>query len=82
MANLVGILRKRQSMVGSAHINTVVSPDLPIYAGTYEVTPDTKEQTLPTANKVMREDLTIKKIPYAEVSNSSGGTTVTIGNEV
>lgn len=49
------------------------------YKGSYEVTPRLEEQTLPTALKVMRNDVKIKEIPYAEVSNTSGGTTVIIG---
>lgn len=52
------------------------------YEGTYEVTPTVDAQTLPTAQKVMEEDVVVHKIPYYEVSNNTGGTTVTIGNEV
>lgn len=51
---------------------------LPDYKGEYEVTPSPEEQTLPTKNKSMRKDVTIKKIPTYEVSNSSG-TTFIIG---
>lgn len=56
--------------------------DLPVYDGTYNVIPATAEQTLPTAQKKMLSDVKIEKIPYAEVSNNSGGITATIGNEV
>lgn len=49
------------------------------YEGEYEVTPKFATQTLPTAEKVLTKDVTIEKIPYHEVSNNSGGTTVTIG---
>lgn len=49
------------------------------YNGTYEVTPRVEEQTFATANKVMINDLVVKEIPYAEVSNPAGGTTVIIG---
>lgn len=50
------------------------------YEGPYEVTPmvDTI-QILPTSNLVMSEDVSINEIPYYEVSNLSGGKTVTIG---
>lgn len=48
------------------------------YEGAYEVTPSIEEQILQTAEKVMKDDLKIKEIPYAEVSNPAGGTTVII----
>lgn len=52
------------------------------YSGPYSVEPrsDT-DQTLNTALKYMKQNVTVKKIQYAEVSNNSGGTTVTIGEE-
>lgn len=54
-----------------------------IYDGEYIVTPSTNsEQTLNTANKLMKENVVVKEIPYFEVSNNSGGNTVYIGNEV
>lgn len=56
--------------------------DCPVYDGNYTVTPAVTEQTLKTAQKKMVADVKINKIPYFEVSNNSGGTTATIGNEV
>ena len=53
--------------------------DLPIYDGDYFVTPAATAQTLRTAQKKMIEDMVIKAIPYAEVTNTSNGKTVTIG---
>ena len=55
---------------------------VPVYKGEYEVTPKVTEQTLPTAQKVLEKDVCVKKIPYFEVSNNSGGNTVFIGSEV
>ena len=52
------------------------------YDGEYAVTPTVQSQTLPTKKKVMAEDVTIKEIPYFDVSNNAGGSTVYIGNEV
>lgn len=49
------------------------------YMGDYEVTPKVDAQVLPTAQKLMTQDLTVKAIPYTESTNSAGGTTVTIG---
>lgn len=53
--------------------------NLPLYSGKTNVTPETVSQTLETANTIVQEDITIKAVPYAEVSNSSGGETITIG---
>lgn len=54
--------------------------ELPKYDGEYEVTPSaTGEVTLNTAQKHVDSNIIVKKIPYYEVSNNSGGTTVTIG---
>lgn len=53
------------------------------YEGEYTVIPSTdSSQTLKTAQKFMSRDVTVQKIPYFEVSNNSGGMTVSIGNEV
>ena len=48
------------------------------YEGPYEVTPRRAEQTLGTAKKVMREDVTVHEIPWWETSNPYG-TTYVIG---
>ena len=49
------------------------------YEGPYTVTPHvSNNQVLPTNDLVMSDDVTVFKIPYAEVSNISGKT-VTIG---
>lgn len=58
---------------------TVGSIDYPEYEGSYEVTPSAEAQTLETADKVLKQNIEVKKIPYAEVLNDSGGNTVTIG---
>ena len=52
------------------------------YEGDYIVTPKVESQTMPTKNKLLTEDVTIKSIPFYNVSNTSGGSTVFIGNEV
>lgn len=61
-------------------INTdIIGGNAEEYNGSYEVTPKLEEQTLQTAKKVMREDVTIKEIPIFTVTNSSGGNTIIIG---
>ena len=52
-----------------------------IYDGDYEVTPKVDAQSLPTATKVMLQDVQINKIPYFETSNEYGNT-IYIGSEV
>lgn len=52
------------------------------YEGEYTVIPKTAEQVLPTEKKMMGSDITIKEIPFFDVSNTSGGTTVYIANEI
>lgn len=53
----------------------------PEYSGPYDITPLFSVQTLPTAKRLMRQDVTVKKIPQYEVSNDYGGYTLIIGDE-
>lgn len=53
--------------------------DLPVYSGSYTVTPKTTAQSMKTSDKVMTDNVTIKEIPYSEVSNPQSGKTVIIG---
>lgn len=85
---LTGTIRSDISITGKLKTEDVVfgkiqlSGNLSIYNGDYTVTPSVEEQTLKTANKKMLEDVTVKKIPFYETSNLSGGNTVYIGSEV
>lgn len=55
---------------------------MPVYRGAAVITPKAHEgQTLPTQGKVMPEDITVLKVPFFEVSNTSGKT-VYIASEV
>lgn len=58
------------------------SGDYPFYYGSYVVTPTVDKQTLETAMKIMKEDVTVNSVPCYNVSNSSGGNTVYIAMEV
>lgn len=49
------------------------------YTGEYEVTPSFEVQELATKNKQMKDNVKIQSIPVYEVSNPTGGTTLTIG---
>ena len=85
---LIGTIRSETSITGKLKTEDVVfgkiqlSGNLSIYNGDYTVTPSVEEQTLKTANKKMLEDVTVKKIPFYETGNLSGGHTVYIGSEV
>ena len=52
-----------------------------VYSGSYEVDPQKSEQVLATKDKVMSDDLTVLGIYYYEVTNGTGGKTVTIGRD-
>lgn len=89
MRELIGAITQ-QNINGSvmqqclkANISAIKTrPTAEYYKGDYEVTPLITAQVLPTNDKLMMDDLTIRKIPLYEVSNNVGGTTVTIGKEV
>ena len=52
------------------------------YEGEYDITPSTyNDKVLATRDLVMSKDVTIRKIPQFEVSNSAGGKTLIIGEE-
>lgn len=61
---------------------STVAPDVELYDGEYEITPKVDEQLIPTAQKFLTKDMTVKKIPYFDVGNTAGGSTVYIANEV
>lgn len=63
-------------------IPITLSGDYPTYEGEYVITPTVDGQTMATAQKVMRDDVTIKAIPYYDVSNNAGGSTVFIADEI
>lgn len=49
------------------------------YVGVYDVAPKIEPQVLETADKHMTKNVTVQAIPYYEVTNAHGGTTVIIG---
>ena len=52
------------------------------YEGEYDITPSTyNDKVLATRNLVMSKDVTIRKIPQFEVSNTADGKTLIIGEE-
>lgn len=76
---VLGYICTARTVSGDLSIPTYVGPET--YGGEYTVTPRMYEQVLETANKRMAEDVTVLQIPYYEVGNESGGTTVYIAME-
>lgn len=60
-------------------INSLYIGEYPLYNGPYRVVPKIGDQFLRTAQTALEDDITVYAIPYAEVSNLSGGMTATIG---
>lgn len=59
------------------------SVPLPWYDGSYEITPHAyDEQVLQTAQKSMRSDVVVHKVPRYDVDNPFGGQTISIAMEV
>lgn len=80
---LAGTISSEEVLVGSVAIpSTISGGDCEDYVGSYTATPKLTEQVLPTAGKRLVKDILIREIPYYDVSNSSGGSTIYIGNEV
>lgn len=64
-------------------IHTITTPpNAEIYDGIYEVVPKSNAvQTLQTAQKYMTKNVNVHKIPYYEIDNAAGGTTIYIGTD-
>ena len=65
----------------------IIGQGIPIYPnmyeGEYEVTPRAHDPViLATRNKMMAEDVTVKKVPYYETSNLFDGKTAYIAEEL
>lgn len=60
-----------------------VTKEYDVYGGDYTVIPKAfEEQILPTSNRVLKEDVIVKEVPFYEVSNDSDGMTAYIGKDV
>ena len=65
---------------GNVEVVTKLEGDLEVYEGEYLVVPLPEEDVvLNTTKKYLTGNVTVEKIPYHEVSNTSGGTTICIG---
>ena len=73
---LNGVIQSGEIMTGSIAIVGAEE----VYQGRHTVIPRIYSQTLPTKNKLVKEDVLVLEIPYYETSNLSGKT-VYIGGE-
>ena len=64
---IAGAAPVRVDVTGTAVVSA------PEYSGPYDITPLFTAQVLLTAKKLMQKDVTIRKIPQYEVSNSTNG---------
>ena len=60
------------------YIGTCAPEGIEQYEGDYTVIPKVSEQKMQTKNKMMKDNVTIERIPFHEFSNETG-TTVVIG---
>lgn len=69
-----------EKVIASVVVPDKEQSDLTAYYGDYVIVPDAESDIeLPTAETILGDNVVIRKIPYSETSNKSGGTTVTIG---
>ena len=79
---LVGTIQPEVSL--KAQMNAAITAQSDIYddiAG-YIITPSWEaDVVLPTKSKLMKENLTVKKIAQSSVSNEAGGVTLILGGQ-
>lgn len=74
-----GTILAAKTLTGRLDIGT----RLEVYENEYTATSRPfEEYELPTKSRFLVKNITVKKIPYFETSNTSGGTTAYIGTEV
>lgn len=80
--SLVGTIQPEVSL--KAQMNAAITAQSDIYddvAG-YVITPSWEaDVVLPTKSKLMKENLTVKKVAQTYVSNESGGITLILGGQ-
>ena len=72
--------RQPTTFTEDQYISVTITYESEPYEGPYEVTPAVGEQVLATTNKTLFDDLTVLGIPYHQVTNDSGGYTVSIAS--
>lgn len=63
--------------------NLCVTQEYDAYDNSYEIVPKAfQSQVLETKDRVMKENLVVKEVPYWETSNDANGKTVYIADEI
>lgn len=66
--------------MGVEQVRIIYDSPFPDYEGPINVTPTAgTAQTLQTANRLVKSNITVEEIPYYETTNLSGGYTAIIG---
>ena len=79
---IIGEIKLQPKIVGELKYSTYEVYEAETYKGDYEFTPlPFQEQILDTENKILKENIKIKEIPYYETSNVYGDT-VYIGSQI
>lgn len=79
---LVGTIQPEVSL--KAQMNAAITAQSDIYddVDSYVITPSWEADiVLPTKSKLMKENLTVKKIAQTSVSNEAGGITLILGGQ-
>ncbi len=77
------ILRPRDNVQVSFGLDSYIPMrpiDIEEYEGEYIVIPSTTEQTLPTEDKFLTQNVVVEEIPTYQTTNPAGGITYIIGN--
>lgn len=69
--SVLGSISGNDSLVATIVPSTISFPN---YDGEYIIVPKVEEQILDTKNKITRENIEVKEIPYLETSNEYGYT--------
>lgn len=69
--SVLGSISGNDSLVATIVPSTITYPN---YDGEYIIIPKVEEQILDTKNKITRENIEVKEIPYLETSNEYGYT--------
>lgn len=83
---LAGEIRYEGTLSGSMASKGVLKGTLAMpvgyedYTGSYNVVPKIEAQSLATADKHLKDNVTVEPIPYYEVSNPTGKTIIIGGN--
>lgn len=81
-SSLTGKINETSGVIKGSIFRSATDPSYDEYEGSYEVTPSVDPQQLETENKVMKENVNIKSIPFYKVSNIHHGNTVIIGGTI